>query len=118
MIVDPFVADAGPDFVIDRSAVAALNDVTAVALLFPGVGSDVVLLTVAVLESVVPLKDGGVEKVLVIVFDWPAVIVPSEQGKGPVQAPALETKFAPAGVASVTLTAAASDGPLLVTVIV
>ena len=103
---------------IERSAVAALNDVTAVALLFAADGSDVVLVTEAVLVKLVPLNDGGVEKVLVIVFDWPAVIVPSEQGKGPVQAPELETKFAPAGVASATLTAAASEGPLLVTVIV
>jgi hypothetical protein len=118
VMIEPFVAEAGPDFVIDRSAVAALNDVTAVALLFPAVGSDVVLLTVAVLERLVPAKDGGVENVLVIVFDWPAVIVPSEQGKGVVQAPALEMKFAPAGSGSVTLTAAASEGPLLVTVIV
>jgi hypothetical protein len=46
------------------------------------------------------------------------VIVPSEHGKFPVQAPALDTKPRPAGVGSATDTPVAVLGPLFVTVMV
>jgi hypothetical protein len=78
----------------------------------------VALETVAVLAMLVPVKFAGVVNVLVIVLVWPAVIVPSAQGKAVVQAPLFETKVVPAGVGSATETEVASDGPLLVTVIV
>ena len=46
------------------------------------------------------------------------VTVPSVHGKAVRQSPAFDTKVSPAGVASVTTTLAASDGPVFVTVIV
>ncbi len=44
--------------------------------------------------------------------------VPSAHGNGVLQAPVVETKLRPVGVTSATETPAASEGPLLVTVIV
>lgn len=86
--------------------------------MLPAEGSLVALVTVAVLARLVPANDGGVLKVLRIVFDWPERIVPRLQGKAVVQAPLLKPKVAPAGVGSLTTTAVASDGPLLITVMV
>ena len=48
----------------------------------------------------------------------PAGTVPSAHGKAVRQSPVFDTKVSPAGVASVTTTLAASDGPAFVTVIV
>ena len=119
MAVEPFVADDGPVLLTARSALAAPKAVVAVALLFAGVGSGVVALdTLAVLATLVPVKFAAVVNVLVIVFVCPGVIVPSAQGNVVAHAPLFETKPVPAGVASETETAVASDGPLFVTVIV
>ncbi len=52
----------------------------------------------------------------VIVRVAPAVTVPTAQGNAVLQAPLFEMKVSPAGVGSATETAAASLGPLLVTV--
>ena len=48
----------------------------------------------------------------------PAGTTPSAHGKAVAQAPVFDTKARPVGVASLTTTPAASDGPALVTVIV
>jgi hypothetical protein len=56
--------------------------------------------------------------VLVIVRTWPGVIVPRLQGNGVEQAPEFDTNVVCAGVASVTVTFPASEGPLFATVIV
>ena len=57
-------------------------------------------------------------KVAVIVRVAPAGTTPSAQGKAVVQSPVFDTHVRPAGVGSLTTTPAASDGPVLVTVIV
>ena len=57
-------------------------------------------------------------KVAVIVRVAPAGTTPSVHGKAVVQAPVFDTQVSPAGVGSRTTTPAASDGPVLVTVIV
>src|SRR5205807_53283 len=105
---DPVVAEAGPLLTMARSVDGGPKEVTAVALLL-ATGSEVVLVTVAVLETLVPVNVGAVVNVLVMTFDCPAVIVPRAQGNGVRHAPALERKVVPAGVASLTTTAAASD---------
>ena len=48
----------------------------------------------------------------------PVDTVPSVHGKATRQSPAFDTKVSPAGVASVTTTPSAFDGPVFVTVIV
>ena len=48
----------------------------------------------------------------------PAGTTPSVQGKAVVHAPVVDTQVNPAGVGSRTTTPTASDGPVLVTVIV
>ena len=48
----------------------------------------------------------------------PAGTTPSAHGKAVVQSPVFDTNTRPVGVASLTTTPAASDGPVLVTVIV
>jgi hypothetical protein len=116
--VAPVVADDGPALLTARSALALPNAVVAVALLFAAFGSGVVLDTVAELATLVPAKFAAVVKVLVIVFVWPGVIVPRAHGNALVQAPVFEEKLVPAGVGSATETAAASEGPLFVMVIV
>ena len=60
----------------------------------------------------------GTMKVAVIVRVAPAGTTPSAHGKAVVQASVVDTNTRPVGVASFTTTPAASDGPLLVTVIV
>ena len=50
--------------------------------------------------------------------ELPAATVPREHGNAVTQSPALDTNERPLGVGSATLTAAASDVPLLVTMIV
>ena len=57
-------------------------------------------------------------KVAVIVRVAPAGTTPSVHGKAVVQSPVFDTNTRPVGVASLTTTPAASDGPVLVTVIV
>ena len=55
-----------------------------------------------------PAYPGGTVNVVVIWRLWPAGTVPSAQGNGVVQAPALLTNVNPAGVRSVTVTSVAS----------
>ena len=57
-------------------------------------------------------------KVAVIVRVPPAGTTPSVQGKAVVHAPVVDTQVNPGGVGSRTTTPTASDGPVLVTVIV
>jgi hypothetical protein len=52
----------------------------------------------------------------VIVRVSPGARVPSAQGNAVVQSPLVEANVSPLGVAFATLTASASDGPLLVMV--
>jgi hypothetical protein len=74
--------------------------------------------TVAVLDTDDPAKPEGRIIVVVITFDAPGAMVPSAQGYVVAHPPVLPPKISPAGVTSATLTAVASDGPLLVTVTV
>jgi hypothetical protein len=53
-----------------------------------------------------------------MVTELPEAIVPRLHGKGVEHAPLLETNVSPGGVVSLTCTLAASDGPLLPTVMV
>ena len=90
-----------------------------------GFGSDVVLLTVAVFETVAPGR-AVTSTLTVIVAEPPALSVPSEQltvpvlpGDGAVPEPTLvvtEENVAPDGIGSLTLTFDAALGPLLATV--
>jgi hypothetical protein len=66
----------------------------------------------------VPANDDGTCHVVVIVRVAPAGMVASEHGNAPTHAPAFETNVTPAGAGLDTLTARASDGPSLRTVIV
>src|SRR3989304_6281992 len=67
-----------------------------------------------------PAASLGPLLVTVIVYTTlvPGATVPGAQGKAPLQAPLFELNVSPAGIASATDAAAASLGPLLVTVIV
>jgi len=76
----------------------------------------VVALTEAVFE-IEPVAEEATRNVVVMVAVEPEVNVPIEHGNGVVQAPVLETNVVPGGVASLTVTPAASDGPLFVTTI-
>jgi hypothetical protein len=91
---------------------------TADAVLFAGTGSNVVDATVATfaIDAGGP-GDRETLKVAVIVRVTPAGIVPRLQGNAVVQSPAFDMNVSPAGVGSLTVTDAASDGPALVTVI-
>ena len=109
--------------VIAKSADAAPTGVVAVAellaLLGSGVGVPPVDATLAVLAVLAPTKFKGTLKVEVMTRGAPGTTVPIVQGKVPVQPPPLfEMKVRPVGVGSVTRTAAASLGPLFVTVMV
>ena len=57
-------------------------------------------------------------KVAVIVRVAPAATTPSAHGKAVGHAPVFDTHVNPGGVGSLTTTPTASDGPVLVTVIV
>ena len=108
--------DAGPDFTIAISA-CGVTVVVAVDELFPGVGSAVDVLTVAVFETV---PDAGAVPVSVETNVPPLKTVPALHVNTPVviahprvgvDAP---DKFA--GIESVIVTATALDGPLFVAV--
>ena len=109
---------------MDRSALPAPTPVIAVELLFTALGSVDVLLTVAVLEIVVPAgSETALVTTSVTVAEPPLMIVPSEQltGDAALHVPCdgvAETNVVFAGIVSDTVTLAASDGPLFDTVIV
>ena len=109
----PGFAVAGPVFVICRSAFVPIVPV-AVELSFPGFGSGVVALTVAVFD-IEPVAVEATANVVVIVALEPAVSVPIAQGNAVTQAPLFDTNVIPGGVGSVTVTPVESEGPLLVT---
>ena len=103
----------------------AVTLVVAVELLLPGVGSDVLLDTVAVLDSV-PLAVGltcptntkvEVEPAAKLAHVAVEVLPPETDADGPEDWVKL-TKVSPDGSVSVRLGLAAGSGPLLVTVIV
>ena len=121
-------------FEIDRSAVVGATVVTvvvAVLLLFPGVGSVVALVTVAVFVTEAPLNVGSTRTTRLKVAVAPLIRVSRLQVTVPV-APtageehvnagppvcANETNVVLAGTASDSATFCASAEPLLVTVIV
>src|SRR5262245_53305674 len=96
----------------------ALIAVCAVLVLLPrsgsivgGVGAD----TVAVF-TIGSASAASTAKVVVIVWDVPTASGPRVHGKAVVQAPPLDTNVSPAGVGSVTVAPATSDGPLFVIV--
>ena len=105
---------------IDRSA-EAFTLVVCVELLLPGVGSVVVLVTVAVLLNTVPCATlAFTVATMVRVADAPDARVPTVQ-VGVVHVPTegvALTKVSPAGRLSVAATARALLGPLFVTTIV
>lgn len=119
-------------FVIVTSAVEGVptTDV-AEAVLLAGVGSVVVEVTVAVFVMLVPIGLAGLIITMIVKFATPAagsdaiehVTVPVAPPAGVVHkkvGPAVwdsETKVVFAGMTSVSVTAAASDGPLFVTAI-
>src|ERR1051325_1340738 len=112
-------AFVGPRFVTLRSAVSVPeSDVVAVETLFVALASKVELLTVAVLEIVVPAKFGGTLYVVVITAICDGLSVPRAHGYVPVQAPLFPTNVRPVGVGSSTKTFAAASGPLFLTVTV
>ena len=96
--------------------------VVPVAPLFAALGSAVALVTVAVFEIVVPVARPALDCTLTVIVAVPArAIVPSVQVTVavPVHDPwdgVAETNEVFAGMVSETVTAAASDGPLLDTV--
>ena len=84
-----------------RSALGPTVEVI-VLLLLPGVGSLVLLETVAVFAMLEPKKSLGTLYVTVIVLVVFGAITPRLHGKVVVQAPVLETKVNPVGVGSST----------------
>src|ERR1051326_2128925 len=112
----PVFAEAGPDFVMVRSACVP-TFVVAFALLFVLFGSDSLPDTVAMFVTL-PLKFGDVLYVAVTVTVWPAVRVPRLQGKTVQPPPLAETNVRFAGVGSLSVTPVAVDGPLFFTPIV
>ena len=114
----PGFTPPGANFTIERSALLVTGD-DDVEVLLPGVGSVVVVDTVAVLSTGLGVVyDDGAAKVLVMVRVAPAGTMPSEHGNALTQAPVFDTNVRPVGDGSATLTAAASDTPLLVTTMV
>lgn len=127
----PAVALAGPLFVIARSA-ATPTVAVAVAALFAGRGSEVVVDTVAVFVIVVPFAaDGGIMTTSENVAELPLasvaalqVTVPVPPAAGVVQVNAgpavwvIDTNVVLVGMASVSDGAWASEGPLSATVMV
>jgi len=101
---------------IARSALCAIV-VVAVALLLDASASAADV-TVAVFDADAPAKPADTVIVVVMTAGAPGAIVPSAHGYAVAHAPVLLTNVNPAGVTSATLTPAAFDGPLLVTVTV
>jgi hypothetical protein len=128
---DPAFAEAGPIFVISRSACGLAVPVD-VALLLAGFGSVVEVLTAAVLEIVVPLARllgvcRTIENVAlapltnVVVVQLTVPVAPTAgvvHVKGDPAFCVSETKVVPAGRGSTIETLCASLGPLFVTTIV
>ena len=117
----PAVTVGGPSLVIARSALA-VTVVTAVAVLLPATGSDVVVAMAAVLDSepawfgavTVTVITGAVAPVARAARVQVTDTFPTfEQAQPP---PDADTNVTPAGSVSVIVRLAASDGPLLVTV--
>src|SRR5690242_9533351 len=118
---------AGPTLVIAKSADAPVTAVVVVAVLLPGVGSDVPLDTVAVLVNVEPLaRVALVCATRIRVAEEPAarlaheavdVLPPDSVAPGPVDCVKL-TKVSPAGNVSVMVALVAAFGPLFATVMV
>src|SRR5437867_4306580 len=106
--------------VIDRSACRS-TPVVSVAEVLPGVGSVVVLETVAVLDRLA-VRDGSTFTTSVSVIESPGFMSPRLQFTVPaafVPPWSAETKLVPAGTGSDTVTERATDGPpLFVTTIV
>src|SRR5262245_18699578 len=112
---------------VDSAGMGCATVVLALAVLFPGVGSAVVALTVAVLVMTVPglMLDGTLNT------NWTDALAPAasdamvhvmgpaggalQENAGPVCCVA-EATVVPAGAASVSVTLAASDGPAFETV--
>src|SRR5215471_14919327 len=124
---DPATTVAGPTLVTAKSADGVVTDVLAVELLLAkGIGSDVVLDTVAVLDNV-PLAVGLTCATTTKVAVEPAarlvhaavIVLPLDPSValGPVGCRAL-TKVSPVGSGSVIAALAAASGPLFTTVIV
>src|SRR6266545_2856477 len=109
---EPGLALVGPVFVTDRSAFWTTVELT-VAVLLDANESGVDELTETVLLTV-PEALAGTEYVDVIVAVAPAATLASVHGNAVVQAPLLETNVKPAGVASLTTTVVAFEGPLFV----
>src|ERR1700682_142181 len=93
---------------------AGVTVVVTLEVLLAGCGSFAPEATVAVLVNDGPLKPNGTLKVALIVTVCPGVMLPRLQGKADVQPPVLETNVRPAGVGSLTTTAAAAEGPAFV----
>src|ERR1043165_2979577 len=116
----------GPLFVTERSALA-LTSVGADDVLFPGVGSGVVVVTVAVFVTVVPLTIDPLKATvrLNVALVLGASVAIEQVTVGPVVQVKIgpfvcdsETKVVPAGSTSVIVTEAASEGPAFATTIV
>ena len=116
----PAITGSGEsDFVIDRSA-SVFSVVVSVAELLPGVGSEVVALTVALFERSV-VRDEFTFTVSVRDVLAPLARPPIAQVTVPAASdppPEADAKLVPAGIASEMLTPAASDGPLFMMPIV
>ena len=116
MIDPPAFTDAGPVFTIDRSA-CAVTVVTSVDVLFPGVGSAVVLVTVAVFDND---PDAGAVPDTVATNVSPSARSALVQVRTPkaIAQPDVEVDGDPKPDGNVSLTtgALAVDGPLFVTV--
>ena len=121
MIEPPAVTLPGPVLVISRSA-DAVTVVSAVSVLLEGSGSDVVDVTVPVFVSEAPCPGASTTMVKVVaepVFQLARAQVTEMlpvllQVQPPLDALTL-TNVTPAGRVSVTVTFAASEGPLLET---
>ena len=115
----PTSTAAGATLLLIATSALRFSVVSTVAVLFAAASSGVVADTLATFT--IGPRPGyviGTVKVAVIVRVAPAGTTPSAHGKAVVQSPAFDTNTRPAGVASLTTTPAASDGPVLVTVIV
>ena len=113
----PAITGSGESvFTMERSA-DVFTVVPWVAELFPGVGSVVDELTIAVLDTFV-VRLGSTWTTSVRVSDAPLAIVPRFHVTVPAESvppPVAETNEVPAGIGSETTTDPADDGPSFVT---
>src|SRR5712664_3277888 len=122
----PAVTGSGESVLVTARSAEAFTVSVSLAVLFPGVGSVVVLATTTVLVCGPGRVEAGTVKAALTVAEPPAASVPRLQMKSPTggagaQLPwvvVVAPRVKPAGQVSVRVTLCASEGPRLLTTMV